>query len=57
MLKIMYHMFSMATWHDEVCKTERSGGLFWSVSPHVEAMGKTRMDQCGTNTFRTGKAV
>jgi len=32
MLKIMYHMFSMVTWHDEVCKTERSGGLFWSVS-------------------------
>jgi len=54
---VSYHMLSIVTWHDQVCKTERSGGLFWGVSPHFEAMGTERLDQCNTNSFRKGKAV
>jgi hypothetical protein len=57
MLKIMYNMFSMVAWHDEVCKTERGGGLFWGVSPHLEAMGTERLDQGNTYTIWQGEKV
>jgi len=57
MLKILYNMFSMVAWHDEVCKTERGGGLFWGVSPHLEAMGTERLDQGNTYTIWQGEKV
>ncbi len=55
---MLKNMFSTTTVeYGEVRKTERGGGLFWSMSAHVKAMGKERLDQCDTNAIRQGETV